>query len=337
VIRSAGRSALALLALVMAVLGTGLGPAPATASPAADDGVTVVTFTFDGTYKSQVMAAQILAANQMAGTFYVNSGYLDFPGYLSVDQLRSIARARNEVGGASLYGNNLAELSLGKAQRQVCDDRATLAQLGFQVTSFAYPYGDETAAWAKGTVRDCGYNSARAFAGLYGSATDCSSCPHAESLPPDDDFRIRTAPTRTRLAALQKLVTMAERDGGGWLPLVFTNVCVCIGIKGGSITPGEFSAFVEWLAARPGTTIVRTVDEVVGGSFKKVTGDPVQRLVPDPSAAISEPGTLSKAAAWNVFGFRIGQAQLLFGGIAISIIIVVTYRIASRGNRYVRH
>lgn len=322
-----------LVAFVMAMLGGG----PAIASSSADgDGVTVVSFTFDGTYKSQVMAAQILAANQMSGTFYVNSGYLDFPGYLSVDQVRSIARSRNEIGGASLYGNNLAKLSLGKAQRQVCDDRATLAQLGFQVTSFAYPYGDETAAWSKATVRDCGYNSARAFAGLYGSVTDCSSCPHTEALPPEDDFRIRTAPSRVKLESLEKLVTMAEDSGGGWLPLVFTNVCVCIGAKGGSITPGEFNAFVEWLADRPQTTVVRTVDEVVGGSFKKVTGDPVPRLVPDPSAVISKPSTLSKAAAWSVFGIDIGQVQLLFGGVAISIIIVVTYRLASRDNRYVR-
>lgn len=311
----------------------GGGPASA-ASPG--DGVTVVTFTFDGTYKSQVMAAQILAANQMSGTFYVNSGYLNFPGYLSVDQLRDISRNRNEIGGASLYGNDLAKLSVGAAQRQVCDDRATLAQLGFQVTSFAYPYGNETAPWAKATVRDCGYNSARAVAGLYGSVTDCSSCPHANTLPPEDDFRIKTAPSRTHLAPLEKLVTMAENSGGGWLPLVFTNVCVCIGAKGGSITPGDFSAFVEWLAQRPNTTVVRTVDEVIGGSYKKVVGDPVARLVPDPSAAISRPGTLSKAAAWTVFGISIGQAQLLFGGVAISIIIVVTYRLASKDNRYVR-
>ncbi len=329
------RAALVLVAFLTAMIAGGP-VSTATAAPGGSDGVTVVTFTFDGTYKSQVMASEILAANQMAGTFYVNSGYLDFPGYLSVDQMRAIARARNEVGGGSLYGNNLAKLSVDAAQHQVCDDRATLAQLGFQVTSFAYPYGDETAAWSKATVRDCGYNSARAFAGLYGSATDCSSCPHTEELPPEDDFRIKTAPSRTKLASLEKLVTMAEESGGGWLPLVFTNVCVCIGAKGGSITPGDFSAFVEWLAARPRTTVVRTVDEVVGGTYKKVTGNAVTRLVPDPSAAISKPTTLSKAAAWTVFGVNIGQAQLLFGSIVISVIIVVTYRLASRGNRYAR-
>ena len=60
-----------------------------------EPGETVVSFTFDGTFKGQEDAAVILSENGLAGTFYVNSGYLDFPAYLSVDQLRSIARNRN--------------------------------------------------------------------------------------------------------------------------------------------------------------------------------------------------------------------------------------------------
>jgi hypothetical protein len=300
-------------------------------------GETVVSFTFDGTFKGQEDAAEILSENGMAGTFYVNSGYLDFPAYLSVDQLRSIARNRNEIGGASVFGNDLSRLPVEEATEQVCSDRATLAQLGFQVTSFAYPYGAGTAQ-VKAVAQACGYNSAREFAGLYESPQDCSSCPAGETMPPVDDFRIRTPSPGTNLEDLQRHVLQAEDNGGGWVPLVFTNVCVCPEEGDDAISPTEFTTFVEWLTARPSTTTVKTVDQVMGGALKPVKGEPVARLVPDPSGAIGTgtPGALSKKPAWTVAGIGIGQSQIIFFGVLLTAAVIVTYRVASRGNRYAR-
>jgi hypothetical protein len=318
-----------LLALLAAPLLLMLG-SPAEAAPKSE--VTVVSFTFDGTFKSQDMFAKVLASHEMAGTFYVNSGYLDYPAYLSVDQLRSIARNRSEIGGASLYGNDLVERSESQAGREICDDRATLAQLGFQVTTFAYPHGHASAT-VKAAAQRCGYNSARRYTGLFESASQCSSCPAAETLPPSDDFRIRTAAQSTELADLKERVTRAERAGGGWVPLVFTKVCVCP-TDSTAISPDDFEAFVEWLQHRPATTVVRTIDQVMGGTLKPVQGEALRRLVPDPSAAIGEKEPLSKAAAWSVFGLGIGQAQIIFTGVLVSIAVVVTYRIATKGNRH---
>ncbi len=299
-------------------------------------GETVVSFTFDGTFKGQEDAAEILSENGLAGTFYINSGYLDFPAYLSVDQLRSIARNRNEIGGASLFGNDLSVLSEEEATAQVCSDRATLAQLGFQVTSFAYPHGAGTAE-VKAVAQGCGYNSAREFAGLYESAEDCSSCPAGETLPPVDDFRIRTPSPGTTLEELERHVTLAEDTGGGWVPLVFTNVCVCPE-EDDAISPSDLATFAEWVSNRPPTTTVRTVDQVMGGPLKPVVGDPVDRLVPDPSAAIGATGKdpLSKRPAWNVYGIGIGQSQIIFLGVLLTAAVIVTYRVATRGNRYAR-
>jgi hypothetical protein len=319
-----------LLALLAAPLLLMLG-SPAEAAP--KDEVTVVSFTFDGTFKSQDMFAKVLASHEMAGTFFVNSGYLGYPAYLSVDQLRSIARNRNEIGGASLYGNDLVERSQSQAGREICDDRATLAQLGFQVTTFAYPHGHASAT-VKAAAQRCGYNSARRYTGLFESQSQCSSCPAAETLPPSDDFRIRTAAQSTELADLQERVMRAERAGGGWVPLVFTKVCVCPA-DSTAITPDDFEAFVEWLQRRPATTVVRTIDQVMGGTLKPVQGVALRRLVPDPSTAIGEKEPLSKAAAWSVFGLGIGQAQIIFTGVLVSIAMVVTYRIATKGNRHV--
>lgn len=293
----------------------------------------VVSFTFDGTDRSQDDFSEILAEHGMAGTFYVNSGLVGYPAYLNLTQLRSIARDRNEIAGASADGLDLTTVSAGEARRQICDDRSTLAQLGFQVTSFAYPRGavDDAVVSA---VRSCGYNSARDFAGLYDTARSCGSCPDLESLPPDDVFRIRTASELLTLRALKARVLRAERSGPGWLPLTFSKLCLCPGDQPGAVTRDTFTAFVVWLAKQDGTVVVRTVDQVVGGALRPVHGSPSRRLVPAPSAAISAPEPPSRVPAWTLAGVDIGQAQILFTGLVVSVAMVVTYRLATRKERH---
>ena len=307
-------------------------PAEGARSPRSE---TVVSFTFDGTFKGQRTAARILSDNGMAGTFYVNSGYLGFPAYLSVDDLRSIVRDRNELGGASLYGNDLSGLPVARATAEVCNDRMTLAQLGFQTTSFAYPHGASTAQ-VKSVAQQCGYNSGRELAGLYQSESDCSSCPKGETLPPTDDFRIRTAEPGTTLAELKAQVLRAERFGGGWVPLVFVKVGLDPNHPGETISPHDFTAFVRWMGSRPPTTRVATVDQVMGGQLKPVVGTPLRRLVQDPSPAIGTTTALSHVPAWTVLGIGIGQAQILMLGCVMAVAAVLAYRVATKGDRYAR-
>lgn len=327
---------LAILAWTLALLFLASAPALA-ASPTAPQvdvqgpGETVVSFTFDGSFKGQDVAAQILADNDMAGTFYINSGYIGYPAYLSLDRLRNMSRNHSEIGGASLYGNDLAPKSRRQARKEVCDDRATLTKLGFQVTSFAYPYGTST-PMVKSVVQECGYNSGRDTAGLYQSESSCSSCPVGEPLPPTDLFRIRTNASGVSLPVLKQNVTNAESRGGGWVPLVFTHICVCPEEAGQAISPDDFEEFVQWMADRPSTTRVATVDQVMGGEVKPAVGTPLSRLVPDPGAPGAEP--LSKVPAWEIAGIGIGQSQILFIGLVVTSAVVVTYRLASRKSRY---
>lgn len=316
-----------------------IGPsATAVAPPAPGD--TVVTFTFDGNFRSQVVFSRILSNHGLAGTFYVNPGYLDYPASLSVDELRAIARNRNEIAGASIFGNDLAEVPVEEVVDEICDDRAALAQLGFQVTSFAYPQGtkNQTVTTA---AQECGYNSARDDAGLYEDEVTCSSCPAGETIPPMNDFRIRTHPQVTDITLLKRQVNRAEQSGGGWVPLVFTGSCRCP-TTSDVISRQDFRAFVEWVIEQP-DMIVKTVDQVIGGPLVAVREEPLEPLVlePPPTIGASEPPAtsgasepLSKAPAWTLLGLGIGQAQLIFTGVLVSIAIVVTYRVATRRHRY---
>jgi hypothetical protein len=302
-----------------------------------DENETAVSFTFDGGYKGQEEAAKILFDHGMAGTFYVNSGYLNYPAYMTTDDLRTIARQRSEIGGGSLYNNNLTDIDYDDAVQQVCDDRATLAQLGFQVTSFSYPYGDDSPQ-AKSAAQACGYNNARTVSGLYYDEVDCSDCPKAESLPPNDDFRIRTPSYTNQVQELEDRVQLAIDAGGGWLPLIFSHVCVCPELGNDAITPQAFTQFVEWVQAQGSAIKVYTIDQVMQGPLKDVVGQPLQRLMPgglDVTTTNKESVPLSDKPAATVFGFEIDQTQVMVIGILCAIAVAVTYRTATRRVRHV--
>ena len=97
---------------------------------------------------------------------------------------------------------------------------------------------------------------------------------------------------------------------------------------------GTREEFLDWLEQRPPDTEVRTVDQVMGGTLTLPQGTPLKRLVPDPSPVIGDRQPLSKRPAWTVFGLGIDQSQLIFTGIAVTIAVVVTFRLATRGNRH---
>lgn len=327
-------------ALLLAAVGALLFlPAPAAADDdilVPKDGELAVSFTFDGGYKGQDVAAQILADREMAGTFYVNSGYLDYPAYLSIDELRVISRQRHEIGGASLYNNNLTDIDMELAVEQVCDDRATLSQLGFQVTSFAYPYGDDSVQ-AKAAAEQCGYNSGRAVSGLYFNKRACSDCPEAEPLPPVDDMRIRSVGFTNNVDGIKRSIVRARDSGGGWMPLIFSHICVCPELGDDAISPAALEELVTWVNKEPTIKVYR-VDQIMGGPLQEISGEPLQRLMPGGVDATPPDDSLplSSAPAVTVLGYGINQTQVILIGLIVALTLVLTYRSATRQIQYTR-
>lgn len=332
--RTAGRAALSALLLVLAAA-TALAPPAAaitvlpSSTPERPPGRTLVSLTFDDGFRSQEVAARVLADQGMAGTFYVNASSLGYPAYLTVEQLRTIVGEGHEVGGHGLDHEGLTGLSPQEARRQVCDDRATLAALGFEPRSFAYPYSAYSPE-VRRTVQDCGYGSARTSSGLYDSPGECGSCPRAEDPAAMDTWRIRTSGTSVDPAVLRSRVQEAETSGGGWVPLVFHSVCTCPEKAETAISPADFAAFVDWLAARPGSTTVATVAQVSGAQLRPVVGTPLERLVPPPG------GVRERNVAFTVAGLPITQSNVIASGLLLAAGAMVTYRVGTRGKRYDR-
>jgi peptidoglycan/xylan/chitin deacetylase (PgdA/CDA1 family) len=218
----------------------------------------VVTLAFDDTFADQLQGAAMLEAHGMRGTFYINSPRIGTSTYMTLAQIQGLVAKGHELGGHTLTHPSLTDVDLTTAQHEICDDRAALVAKGLTVATFAYPFGSSNAN-IEAIARQCGYSAARSVGGLY-SAESCTSCPHANTLPPGDMFLIATPPSITPSVSLQELegiVEQAESHGGTWLPLVFHHVCDACNPN--SVRPSTLEGFLDWLEQR-GTPVKPTAD-----------------------------------------------------------------------------
>ena len=248
---------------------------------------TVVTLSFDDGFADQMRALYPLRYYHFHATFYVNSELLNSDGRLSFAQVRRIAADGNEIGGHTSDHRDLVSVDLPEQRRQVCDDRIALAAIAGQAPrSFAYPYGASDAR-SEEVVRACGYSSARGVGGISSYCT--RNCTFAESTPPRDPYLVRTSYSfvpATSIRAAEAAVARARAHGGGWVPLVFHQICHrCSNL---AIAPRDFSALLAWLAKqRASGVVVKTVGSVIGGSARPLVKAPPHR---GPYAVLENPG-----------------------------------------------
>jgi peptidoglycan/xylan/chitin deacetylase (PgdA/CDA1 family) len=280
----------ALAALLMTVLAWFPAPAqaaatspaaaatPAAVTPAtAPAHQTVVSLTFDDGTAGQFAAAQAMHRYGVAGTFFIITGAVGAPNYMSLPDLHRMAGYGDEIGAHTVSHLDLVDTTAAEARRQACVSRDILTRWGFQVTSFAYPDG-ATSRQVEAIVAGCGFDAARVATGL--AAPGCPGCALAETIPPADPFAVRTpgqVDSTTTLADLEQSVLRVQRAGGGWLPLVFHHVCPS-GCGVLSIRDATFTAFVRWLAGeRSHGVAVKTVHQVLGGPVRPTVAVPAVR------------------------------------------------------------
>ncbi len=235
---------------------------------------TIVSLTFDdGINQSQV--ADMLLFHGMKGTFYINSNLIGTGGgYLTKSELDTLIAYGNEIGGHTINHVDLATLSDAQQRTAICDDLQTLnSWYPGQIHSFAYPFASTGPTTQSILAAGCPgvgtYTNARTVGGLV-SGSQCTDCATAESIPPGNPYYINTPESilsTTTLDEIKTLVTQAENNGGGWVPLVFHQVCNGCDLY--SITPATLEAFLNWLQAREATnnTYVRTVEQVMTGDL----------------------------------------------------------------------
>jgi peptidoglycan/xylan/chitin deacetylase (PgdA/CDA1 family) len=255
---------------------------------------TVVSLTFDDGQASQYATLPMLSSRGMTGTYYINSAMVGSSSYyMPWSQIHELANAGNEIGGHTLHHTNLTTVSTTQATHEVCDDRTNLLNNGFSpVTSFAYPEAASNAS-SEQIVQSCGYSSARTV-GNINSIDQCTDCPYAETIPPQDPYYVRTPEgitTSTTLSDLQTYVTNAETHGGGWVVLTFHGICDNRCTNANSMSPSIFTAFLDWLQPRSANgTEVRTVGQVMSGTApRRPDPTPPRRRPPSPATVARAP------------------------------------------------
>ena len=224
---------------------------------------TVVSITFDDGLASQARVLPLLDAHDMVATFYVNSGTIGGGGRMSWAQVRELSAVGNEVGGHTVGHVDLSRLTAARARYEVCADREALVARGFRVTSFAFPYG-RSGPRDEAIVRGCGYRSGRGVGGVR-SGAGCRACQYAETLPPPNPYHLNTpsaGASPPALSWLESVVKQAEEHQGGWVVLVFHNVCDLCGTY--AVSPDTLDHFLAWLEPRwTSGTRVATVSQTL--------------------------------------------------------------------------
>lgn len=119
----------------------------------------IITFD-DANEDTYTTAFPIMQKYGFTGVVYLPYDYIGAPGYMTVDQVKEMVAAGWEVGSHSLSHPNLTDLDDPRLRAEIVDSRKRLQELlGIPVLTFAYPFGDVSAA-AVDYVRFAGYAAA---------------------------------------------------------------------------------------------------------------------------------------------------------------------------------
>lgn len=246
--------------LLLFILLAACAPVPAAPTPtptAAADGSqpVIVTLTFDDGNADNFPVAQLMQQNGLQGTFYIPSGMVGKPGFMTWDQLHTLQADGQEIGGHSYDHMKLGGLDTAALHHEICDDRQNLIDHGFTPVSFAYPFGNFEAP-TEAMLKQCGYLGARTILG------------GPQHFPIADPYAVLALPyivSDTNLAKLQRYISQARTEGGGWVILTFHHVCD--GCDYFSVKPDVMDKYIPWLAGQRnmGHVTVKTFGEVMQG------------------------------------------------------------------------
>jgi peptidoglycan/xylan/chitin deacetylase (PgdA/CDA1 family) len=247
----------------------------AAAQPPLPPRPTTISFTFDDGDLSQYRLRTMFSAHAMRGTFYINSGAVDAaePGAMTWTQIHALQADGHDIGGHTLDHVDLtaSDTSFDYRWHQACDDRARLQAQGFSPASFAYPFAAFNAQ-AVSIIQGCGYQSGRT-----GGSLLVGGPLYSESIPPSEPWSFKALGTTydgaITLQSLQDATNGPADRAGGWVPLLFHQICYAADADFNTCMAGyrpvsdtTLNDYMDWLTVNAGRGIsVKTVADVMSG------------------------------------------------------------------------
>jgi peptidoglycan/xylan/chitin deacetylase (PgdA/CDA1 family) len=129
-----------------------------------------VALTFDdGKADALTNVLPALQKRGMTGTFFVITGMVGKPGFLTWDGVRALEKAGMEIGSHTVTHARLADLPEERVREELVESKRELEkQLGHPVDLLAYPY-NSVRARVRDAARDAGYRIAVSGAAHGGS------------------------------------------------------------------------------------------------------------------------------------------------------------------------
>jgi peptidoglycan/xylan/chitin deacetylase (PgdA/CDA1 family) len=121
----------------------------------------MVSFNFDDGWDSGFTnGLPVFDAENVDVTYYMTTSHLEFPGFVTPEELLSIKANGHEIGNHSVTHADLTTLSESQARAEIEDAKDTLEALGIAPTTYAHTFG-ATNAGINDMVQDAGYAGAR--------------------------------------------------------------------------------------------------------------------------------------------------------------------------------
>ncbi|MBU6388963.1 polysaccharide deacetylase family protein [Patescibacteria group bacterium] len=102
-----------------------------------------IAVTFDDGYADAYTTAYpILVKHRATATFFIISGKVGQPAYMSWDEIRTLHRRGFEIGAHTLHHPDLSRLTTAAQQKEIEGSKLAIeAQIGAPLVSFCYPAG----------------------------------------------------------------------------------------------------------------------------------------------------------------------------------------------------
>lgn len=279
----------------------------------ANDADTIFTFTFHDTFVDGKEMAEHLDQCNWKGTWYISALRLCLhPDYLQREDVNELFLNGHQVGGHGLSHAKSFDLSPEQLELQFCCNRELLKQYKWRPTTMAYPHGQYNHTIRR-MAQHCGNCNALHVGGLKATES-CLDCPTAESIPPEDKWKIKSYSVRGT-DTLEDLVERVERAmddtsmSKKWVVFNFHKLCDPDDAKCTSYThytlKSVFSRFVQFLKGQEsaGNVSIKTVKSVMhlDSTFFPV---PRSASIPFDSDRIELDTNSDSGAATLTFTFR---------------------------------